>query len=210
LILRLQQLLIFMYNIQMNYVVALGNPGEEYIGTRHNVGFAALDYVIKTLGLTVATKSAAYVGRVSVGMIGGEEVTMLFPETFMNHSGSSVKKLVPAKEAEKLIVLYDDVALPLGELRISFGRGDGGHNGIKSIIASLGTKDFVRVRIGVGLTTFWTGKIKTLSGEALPKFVLGKFTKREQAKLEDVLAVVRDAVVVTVSEGYAKAMNTYN
>jgi PTH1 family peptidyl-tRNA hydrolase len=194
----------------MNYIVALGNPGEEYVGTRHNVGFAALDFIIADLGLPAATKSAAYAGRVSVGSVSGEEVSMLFPETFMNHSGSAVKKLVSVKEAEKLIVLYDDVALPLGELRISFGRGDGGHNGIKSIIASLGTKDFVRVRIGVGPTTYWTGKIKTLSGEALPKFVLGKFTKREQVKLAEVLVVVCDAVVVSVREGYVKAMNTYN
>lgn len=199
-----------MYNSSMNYVVGLGNPGEEYVDTRHNVGFAALDYIVKSLGLPTPTKSAEYAGRVCVGMIKDEEVSLLWPDTFMNHSGSAVKKLVPKPESEKLVVLYDDVALPLGEIRISFGRGDGGHNGIKSIITSLGTKDFARVRIGVGPTTFWTGKIKTLSGEALPKFVLGKFTKREESKLAEVLSTVSDAVVTIVGEGYVKAMNTYN
>lgn len=194
----------------MNYIVALGNPGPEYESTRHNVGFRALDYIISNFNLPPPTKSAQYAGRVSEGEILGESVLLLYPETFMNHAGSAVKKMVPKAEISRLIVIYDDVALPLGEVKISFGRGDGGHNGIKSIISALGSKEFVRIRIGVAPTSFWTGKIKPLAGSDLSRFVLGKFTSREQAKLTEVFATVRAAVGVIVQDGYVQAMNVYN
>lgn len=199
-----------MYNGFMHYIVALGNPGSEYESTRHNVGFMALDCIVDFFNLPKPTKSSQYAGKVSESKIEGENIFLLYPDTFMNHSGSAVKKMVPKDEISNLVVIYDDIALPLGEVKISFDRGDGGHNGIKSIISALGSKEFTRVRIGVGPTSFWTGKIKPLGRSELSRFVLGKFTRREQVKLTEVFATVRDAVGVIVKDGYVKAMNVYN
>lgn len=199
------------YNIQMYYVVALGNPGKEYELTRHNVGFLALDYLVAALALPEPIKNNTYNGRFSRGKIGGSEVSLLYPETFMNHSGAAVKKLVEKDEAGALMVIYDDVSLPFGEMKISFGRGDGGHNGLRSVIDSLGTKDFIRLRIGIAPKSFWTGKTKILTGEELPRFVLSKFSKSELSQLrEDVLVKVEQAISLTLKEGYVKAMNKFN
>src|SRR5690606_4374873 len=140
----------FCYTLLMYYIVGLGNPGKEYEHTRHNVGFFLLEIFAQEAGLPSFHESNAQSGYVSQGVFEGEEVTLLMPTTFMNASGSAVAKLVPAGSSDKLVVVYDDIDLPVGELRVSFGRGDGGHNGVKSIIEKLGTKDFVRIRIGVG------------------------------------------------------------
>ncbi len=195
----------------MYYIVGLGNPGEEYTYTRHNVGFLALDALVAKYGLPVPVSNSRSVGKVCEGVIGSVEVQLLYPETFMNKSGSSVKKVVPKEEAESLVVLYDDVALPLGEVKISFGRGDGGHNGIKSIADSLGTKDFVRIRIGVAPTSFWTGRIKTVPGSDRAKFVLGKFGRSETELLKgEVLPKVTEVLTAVVESGYVKAMKEFN
>lgn len=195
----------------MYYVVGLGNPGEEYTYTRHNIGFLALDALVATYGLPGPISNSRSAGRVSEGMIGKVEVQLLYPETFMNKSGSAVKKVVPKEEVESLVVLYDDVALPLGEVKVSFGRGDGGHNGIKSIAESLGSKDFIRIRIGVAPTSFWTGRIKTVNGGDRAKFVLGKFGRSETDLLKKhVLPKVTEVVTAVIESGYVKAMNEYN
>lgn len=196
--------------LSMNYIVGLGNFGSEYEMTRHNVGFMTLDYLVSNFNLPKPVRTPQYLGSLTKGVLYGEEIMLLYPETFMNHSGSAVKKLVPSRESSRLIVLYDDVALPFGELKISFDRGDGGHNGIKSIISALGTKEFVRVRIGVGPTSFWTGKIRALKGKEMSDFVLGKFNSRERVKLEEVFVAACGVVEMIVREGYVKAMNKYN
>ncbi len=195
----------------MFYIVGLGNPGTEYEYTRHNVGFLALDFIVSSLQLPEPTKTGHLQGRYAEAKLKGEAVSLLYPETFMNHSGESVKKLVSGNEVANLIVLYDDVVLPFGTLRVSFDRGDGGHNGVKSIISSLGSKKFIRVRIGVGPTSFWTGKPKALNGKDLAKFVLAKFSSKERKHLEhEFLEEIKDAVSQIVTEGYEKAMNTFN
>lgn len=195
----------------MYYVVGLGNPGEAYTYTRHNVGFLALDELIATHRLPEPVLRSSSAGRVSEGMLGEVEVSLLYPETFMNKSGSAVKKVVPKEAIDRLVVLYDDVALPLGEVKVSFGRGDGGHNGIKSIAESLGSKDFVRIRIGVAPTSFWTGRIKTVDGGDRAKFVLGKFGRSETDLLHKaVLPKVAEVLVAVLESGYVKAMNKYN
>lgn len=197
--------------IYMYYIVALGNPGLEYKDTRHNVGFLALDFIVNSLGLPKLNKSAEYSGRFSEGVIEREEVMLLCPETFMNHSGVAVKKMVPQDSISNLIVLYDDIALPFGEIKVSFDRGHGGHNGLKSIINALGSREFIRVRIGIAPTSFWTGKTKNFSGDELSRFVLSKFTKKEQEKLnKEVFPIAQKAVVEIVKEGHVKAMNVYN
>ncbi len=142
----------------MHYIVGLGNPGEKYKNTRHNIGWTVLDYFIENEGLPGLVDSAKYAGSMSTGVVNGQEVTILYPNTFMNKSGSAVRKLVPKEEAEKLVVVYDDVDLPVGDIKVSVGRGAGGHNGVASIIESLGSKDFVRVRVGIAPVSFWTGK----------------------------------------------------
>jgi len=194
----------------MHYIVGLGNPGDEYKFTRHNVAWLVLDAVLESLRLPSLVVSAKYAGRVSVGIVAGAEVTVLYPDTFMNKSGSAVKKLVPKQAADKMIVVYDDVDLPLGEIKLSVGRGAGGHNGVQSIIDTLGTKDFVRVRIGISPRSFWTKEIKRPQGAKLPTYVLGNFAKRELATVATVATHATAVIECLVSQGVDGAMNKYN
>lgn len=197
----------------MFYVVGLGNPGEKYAGTRHNVGALMLEKVIESLGLPEPHASSQYSGRVSEGVVHGVDVTCLLPDTYMNHSGTAVAKLVPKGGSEHLTVIYDDVDVPFGEVKVSFGRGDGGHNGITSIIESLKTKDFVRIRIGVAQKTVWPwekGQVRRPKGERMGKFVLAEFTKKERQELEALALVVRDIVTTILVEGKEAAMNRFN
>ncbi len=132
----------------------------------------------------------------------------------MNHSGTAVRKLVPKGAEATLVVVYDDVDIPLGEVKVSFGRGAGGHNGVESTIKSLGTKDFVRVRVGIAKTGFWPwekGVVKRpAGGGALERHVLGKFSGREDAALERGLAAASTAIKTILESGYVKAMNQFN
>ncbi|MEZ4104496.1 MAG: aminoacyl-tRNA hydrolase [Candidatus Paceibacterota bacterium] len=194
----------------MHYIIGLGNPGEKYKNTRHNVGWLMLDYFVTKIGLPSPVSNSSVAGRISGGVISGEEIMLLYPETFMNNSGTAVKKLVSKAEVDKLVVVYDDVDLPVGEVKISIGKGDGGHNGIKSIISSLGSKDFVRVRVGIASVSFWTGKPKRPTGGALPKFVLKEFSKKEIEKLEEVKDKVSNALKIIIESGVEKAMNKVN
>jgi len=200
-----------MYNTFMFNLVGLGNPGQKYQLTRHNVGFLALSFFAKKTDLPKTVKSAKYLGEVTKGVVAGSEVYLLQPDTFMNLSGQAVKKLIASGEESSLVVLHDEVALPLGEVRVSFGRGAGGHNGIKSIIESLGTKEFIRVRIGVGVSSFWTGKLQVLTGDQLVKFVLSSFSKSEQEKLEkEILPKVQEILLSIMTNGHEKTMNQFN
>jgi len=194
----------------MHYIVGLGNPGKEYTNTRHNVGFFVLENFIDEVGLPSFHESSKYNGLVCEGVLQGSEVTVLLPHTFMNVSGAAVKKLVSKEGANDLIVVYDDIDLPVGEIKISFGRGDGGHNGIKSIIESLGTADFSRVRVGIAQKSMWTGKLKRPKGEALASFVLGTFSSREQKEVEEVSKTVQQVLTTFVKEGKDVAMNRFN
>jgi PTH1 family peptidyl-tRNA hydrolase len=194
----------------MYYVVALGNPGEKYEHTRHNVGFLMMDYVIKKLDLSEPTKSMAYSGRVTKGEIANQEMIFLYPETFMNHSGEAVKKLVPSDQVNNLIVIYDDVDLPLGKIKISQGRGDGGHNGIKSIISSLGDKDFIRLRVGIAPVNNETGLPVRPQGDELANFVLKNFTTNELNKLDESREKLFNLLETIVRDGVVKAMNVGN
>jgi len=196
--------------ISMYYVVALGNPGTEYATTRHNVGWLVIDIFLRTAHFSSVVSSSKYVGRVSEGEVDGKTVTVLYPDTFMNKSGSAAVKLVPKTEVHQLIAVYDDVDLALGEVKVSFGRGDGGHNGIKSLIDSLGTKDFVRVRVGISPVSLFTGKTKRPVGERLQRYVMGNFTKRELMKVEEVGKRVSEVIEAIVKDGYAVAMNRFN
>ena len=194
----------------MHYIVGLGNPGDKYKNTRHNVGWAVLDYFIEHERLPNPVESAQFSGSISQGVILAEEVAVFFPGTFMNKSGSAVRKLVSREEVGDLVVVYDDVDLPIGELKISIGRGAGGHNGVASIIDALGSKDFVRVRVGIAPVSFWTGMVRRPAAAALSRYVLGTFTRKEEGKLEKIKEDIRQALKIIITDGVDAAMNQSN
>ncbi len=178
-------------------VVGLGNPGREYENTRHNAGWLVIDFAYPDLQWEHDSYAQAGVAR---------DGDMLFakPATFMNLSGESVQYLVDKKgiPAEHIIVIYDDIDLPLGKIKISFDRGSGGHNGIKSIHDHLGTQEFIRIRIGVSKVIE--------SGEMVKPNVLGTFEPEELTMLEAVAKRVRLAVRTIVNDGKEFAMTEFN
>ncbi len=193
----------------MKYIVGLGNKGAEYENTRHNAGWAFLDYFVGKTGFPNPFKSSKYSGRVSEGVFENKEVILLYPDTFMNKSGSAVSKLVTKGKEADLIVVYDDIDIPVGEIKVSFGKGDGGHNGIKSIINTLGTKNFARIRIGIASKSFF-GKTKRPTGFKLTKHVLGNFSNRDHNKLLTGLEKTQEAMELIIQKGVEKAMNQIN
>lgn len=174
-------------------IAVLGNPGPEYERTRHNAGRVVLREVMRRLNLPNLINSSRWGGRISEGSIGGNDVTVFYPDTYMNESGKALKRVLSEEDVQKLIVVYDEVDLPLGEFKVSHGGRDAGHNGLKSIIASLGTKDFTRVRIGIAPKTLF-GKTVRPQGEKLSRYVLGKMSNKEVSKLEDLVPEVTEVL----------------
>jgi PTH1 family peptidyl-tRNA hydrolase len=175
----------------MFYIVGLGNPGEEYAESRHNTGKMAVNFFNQKTP--------------------NKKIKVIESNEFMNHSGKAVAKIVKTKKAaEKLIVVYDDIDLPLGSMKISYNKSSGGHRGLESIIKSLKTKEFTRVRIGIAPTTPG-GKLKKPQGEkAVLDFILGKFKPTEMELLKKVFKKVAEAAQVIAEEGREKAMNQFN
>ena len=195
----------------MYYIVGLGNPEEKHAGTRHNTGRIVLADFLKRHHLPVPMVSKKYLSRVTEAEISGEDVLILWPETYMNKSGSAVGKAVTsAQKAQRLIVIYDDIDLPLGTSKISYGRGAGGHRGLESIIRALKTKDFVRIRVGIA-PTMPSGKLKKPKGEEkVIEFLLSDFKKQEREILAKVSTRVGEAIETIISDGLAAAMNQCN
>ena len=192
-------------------IIALGNPGEKYAATRHNVGWRAVDLCLQAWNFPSLVSERSLSGRVTEGSVGAQYLKVLYPDTYMNNSGSAVMKFVPPNEVQQLIVVHDDIDLPLGEIKVGKGRGAGGNNGVGSIITKFGTKDFIRVRIGIAPKSFWTGKTKRpRGGGPLEQFVLKPFTKGEQQQLPEMFAKVRTAIELILGEGVEKAMNQCN
>ncbi len=178
------------YHKYMKLIAGLGNPGEQYENTRHNTG------------------------RIIIGMIEDKintKVKFLMPDSFMNNSGKVVAPLIKSKkDLSDLIVIYDDVDLPLGKIKISFNRSSGGHNGVGSIIKHLKTEEFLRIRVGICPTTP-TGKLKKPKGEeAVLKFLLGDFKKEELVILKKESKKIAEAIDMIFAEGKDKAMSLYN
>lgn len=192
-------------------IVGLGNPGEEYKNTRHNTGRIILETFRKKNDFSDWEADKKLKALTSNGKIGKEKVTLLEPETFMNNSGKSVGPIVKTKKsAERLIVVNDDLDIPLGSMKISFNRGSGGHNGIESIKKSIKTEAFIRLRIGISSATP-SGKIKKPKGEkAVIDFILGEFKPKEMEILKKVAKRASEALTMIVSEGREKAMGEYN
>ena len=185
----------------MYLIVGLGNPGREYEHTRHNAGFYAIDVLAGKLGADVKEKK--HKGLCGKGMIAGEKVILLKPQTFMNLSGESVRAAADFYkiDAEHMIVLYDDIDLDVGKLRVRAKGSAGGHNGIKNIIAHMGTQEFPRVRIGVG------AKPDRMD---LADYVLGRFSQVERPVMEDAFEEAAEAAIAVVEDGIDAAMNRFN
>lgn len=183
----------------MFLIVGLGNPGKEYKNTRHNIGFDAIDVIAKKYKIEV--NRIKFKGVYSETFIGGEKVILLKPSTYMNLSGESIRAVMDFYKINKedVLVIYDDISLEVGRLRIRDKGSAGGHNGIKSIISNMGTEEFARIKIGVGQP----------KGD-LVKYVLGNFAKEERQMLHEVLDLVVSATEVIIKEDVKEAMNKYN
>lgn len=186
----------------MYIIVGLGNPTSQYAGTRHNIGFDAIDILAARMGVSVDTKK--HKALIAKGMIGSEKVVLVKPQTFMNLSGESVRELMDFYKIdpkEELIVLYDDISMDVGRIRIRAKGSAGGHNGIKSIIAHTGSDVFKRVKIGVG---------DKPSGMDLANYVLGRFSKEERAIVDEAAQKAAMAVEVMIIEDLNTASNKFN
>ena len=192
-------------------IVGLGNPGEEYEDTRHNCGRMALDYFAKDMKFGDWKEEKAAKAHVASGMVGKVATILVAPDTFMNRSGAAVPKFVKSqKAAERMVVIYDDLDLPLGTMKLSFDRGSGGHRGLESIMSAVKTKKFTRIRIGIASATP-SGKIRKPSGEKeVVDFILTKFKPAEEAKLKPIFKKVSEALQAIVVEGPQIAMNKFN
>lgn len=185
------------------YIIAgLGNPTREYKNTRHNIGFDAIDYIARKIGVDVEIKKhKALIGK---GNLEGEKLILAKPQTYINLSGESIRemihyyKIVPK---EQLIILYDDISLKPGQLRIRAKGSSGGHNGIKSIINNICTDEFIRIKIGIGEKPI---------GYDLADYVLGYFSKEERENMDQCVKRVYEGVKCILTNNIQKAMNDFN
>lgn len=180
-------------------VVGLGNPGAKYARTRHNAGFMAVEELSARHGIELKEKPLYLIGK---GSIDGEEVVLIEPLTFMNRSGSAVRDILSRRNIppEKLIVLHDDIDMETGRLKVKRGGSSGGHNGIQSIIESIGARDFIRVKIGIGRDPLIPPE----------EYVLRKFLPEEKPVVRAAIKTAADAVEELLKRGLASAMNLYN
>ena len=193
----------------MKLIVGLGNPGMEYQFTPHNAGFLAVDRIAEDCGVVLTNRRGrALTAR---ARLAGQEVLLAKPETFMNLSGLSVAALIRELEiaipSEDLIVLYDELAIPLGTIRIRERGSAGGHNGVKSISGVLGTEEWLRIRIGIGKPALEDGREVKAGGK---EYLLSPFRKQELTVLDEVLDRARSAVEVVLTKGVGAAMNEFN
>ena len=186
----------------MYIIVGLGNPTKEYQNTRHNIGFDVIDTLAERFSITVLEKKhKALIGK---GIINGEKVILAKPQTYMNLSGESVRELIDyykVEEETELIVIYDDISLDVGQLRIRKKGSAGGHNGIKNIIQHLGHDVFPRIKMGVG---------EKPKGYDLADYVLGHFKKEERVIMDESAIMASKAVELMVADEIGEAMNLYN
>lgn len=175
----------------MYTLIPLGNPGARYANTRHNVARVLLS-MIKDDVMKI------------------DDCEIMIPSTFMNESGVAVREYLRYHEGREIVVMYDDKDLPYGTFRISFDRGDGGHNGVKSIIETLQKKDFIRIRIGIAPPAVDGKEVKAPHGEGVQGYVMGNIKEEEEEMLRAIASRVLGAILVIAKEGYVKAMERYN
>lgn len=185
------------------YIIAgLGNPGRQYAHTRHNVGYDTIDLLAEKYHIDVDT--GKFKGLIGKGAIEGQKVILVKPLTYMNLSGECIREVLnfyKADERSELIVIYDDISLAPGQLRIREKGSAGGHNGIKSIISHLGGQEFLRIKVGIG---------EKPEGWDLADYVLSRFTPEERKTLDEALKRAAEAAVCMMTEGTEAAMNQFN
>ncbi|MEI6427694.1 MAG: aminoacyl-tRNA hydrolase [Pseudanabaena sp. ELA607] len=186
-------------------IIGLGNPGSEYERTRHNIGFLALDYLAQRWGITFS-KEKRFQALFGEGNLLGQKVRLLKPTTYMNNSGQAVRACADWYKcsSDQVLVVYDDMDLPVGKIRLRSNGSAGGHNGMKSIISHLGTQDFARLRLGIGRSPH-----QTATGNAVGH-VLGTFSSAETATLPELFNLTEAAIISLRQEGLPKAMSLYN
>lgn len=195
----------------MMLIVGLGNPGNEHEKNRHNTGRIILELLAEANDFPLWKDDMKSKSLKSKGEMSREKFEFLLPNTFMNNSGNAVCAIIDDKKKLKnLVVVYDDMDLPLGSLRISYNRSSGGHNGLESIIKRVKSQEFVRIRVGVCPTTP-TGKLKKPKGEdAVVKFLLGNFKEDEFKEIKKISKKVAEIIVTLSKEGKDKTMSVFN
>lgn len=188
-------------------IVGLGNPGAKYDRTRHNIGFEIVDALAKSLPNVSLVANKRFQGATGEFRSAGERIVLLKPTTYMNKSGQAVRAVLDWYKLEPaaVLVVYDDMDLPVGKLRMRLSGGAGGHNGMKSIIAHLGTKEFPRLRVGVGAAD----KSADADG-AVVSHVLGRFAPEDRKIVDAVIPMAVDAIDLGLRKGVERSMNLYN
>lgn len=192
----------------MKLIVGLGNPGRGYANNRHNAGFMCLTLLARSLAVKFDKRECK--ARTGKGELAGNSLLLARPQTYMNLSGESVKQLMAKYKIgiDDLLVIHDDLDLPLGKIRIRLGSGSGGHKGVRSIIAFLGTQDFLRLRIGIGKPE--SEPDLEVCEDDIVDFVLQDFTAAEKQVIDESLARASEAILCLLREGTTVAMNRYN
>lgn len=190
-------------------IIGLGNPGEKFIGTRHNIGRECVTALAAQAGFPAFHFEKKWNAEASQGSIGGKKILLLLPDTFMNKSGAAVGPAQRASKTKKdhIFVVHDDTDLPLGRGKLSYGRNSAGHKGVESVMRALKTKDFWRMRMGVAMPTG-----RQAGGRKIPaeKIVLHTFTPNERRAVKKIITASIDALIISVTESAETAMNVYN
>ena len=189
----------------MKLIVGLGNPGRSYANNRHNVGFICLKHFARTHGIRFDKRQGK--ARTGTGKAADSKVVIAKPQTYMNSSGESVSRLVQKFNVnlDNLLIIHDDLDLPLGRIRIRQGSGSAGHKGVDSIISCLGSQDFVRLRVGIGRPD-----IAKPSEADIIDYALSDFTPDEKQIITQIIPKVSEAILCLLTEGLTAAMNKYN
>ncbi len=185
----------------MHFIAGLGNPGDKYHGTRHNIGFAVIDALASVCDISLDKKKFdAVYGK---GMVRGKEVILVKPLAYMNRSGIPIQRLLAYFKIslKDMLVIHDDIDLTFGRIKIKVKGGHGGHNGVRSIMDACGNDDFTRIRVGIG---------RSEKGDRVTDHVLGRFQQTDEGRLDQIVARSREAAATILCEGTKEGMNRYN
>jgi PTH1 family peptidyl-tRNA hydrolase len=193
----------------MKLIVGLGNPGKSYAHNRHNVGFRCLNYFAKLHSIRFERRQCR--ARIGIGEVENEKLLLAKPRTFVNFSGKAVGCLVRKHDVplSDLLIIYDDLDLPLAKIRLRQSGGSGGHKGMKSIISALGSEDFPRIRVGIGRPTLPEGSANT-NEDAIVNYVLSDFFLQEEEVVKSVIVTVAEAIECFLTQGIEAAMSKFN
>ena len=189
--------------IMVQLIVGLGNPGNKYKGTRHNIGFIVVNELAQVNRVSLKKKGIRFKAYLGTGNLRSEKIILAMPLTYMNASGKAIAKICNyyRLNPEAVLVVHDDMDLPFGRIKITRKGGDGGHKGVGSVIAELGTNNFLRIRVGIG---------RPPSELEVTDYVLTQFTPEEEEKLPDLLNATKEAIEEIMFSGYERAMNQFN